>query len=98
MLYEVITVRKQVLGARPWPPILAHRQGKKVELILQGEDTRVDKAVIDELGEPLVHLIRNAVDHGIESPTARVAAGKPETGHIRIDARREKDSIRNNFV
>jgi two-component system, chemotaxis family, sensor kinase CheA len=44
---------------------LARQQGKRVELVLQGEDTRVDKAVIDELGEPLVHLIRNAVDHGI---------------------------------
>ena len=45
---------------------LAHQQGKQIELVLQGEDTRVDKAVIDEIGEPLVHLIRNAVDHGIE--------------------------------
>ena len=47
---------------------LARQQGKEIELVLQGEDTRVDKAVIDELGEPLVHLIRNAVDHGIEAP------------------------------
>ena len=52
---------------------LAHQQGKQVELVLQGEDTRVDKAVIDEIGEPLVHLIRNAVDHGIEAPAVRAA-------------------------
>ena len=50
---------------------LARQQGKQVELVLQGEETRVDKAVIDELGEPLVHLIRNAVDHGIEPPAER---------------------------
>ncbi len=55
---------------------LAHDGGKQVELILQGEDTRVDKAVIDEIGEPLVHLIRNAVDHGIEPPEVRRARGQ----------------------
>ena len=60
---------------------LARQQGKQIELILQGEDTRVDKAVIDEIGEPLVHLIRNAVDHGIEAPALRVArAARPPTG------------------
>ena len=60
---------------------LARQQGKQVELVLQGEDTRVDKAVIDELGEPLVHLIRNAVDHGIESPAVRAARGKSADRH-----------------
>jgi two-component system, chemotaxis family, sensor kinase CheA len=72
---------------------LAHRQGKKVELILQGEDTRVDKAVIDELGEPLVHLIRNAVDHGIEPPTTRRARGKSETGTILLQAAQESNQV-----
>ena len=56
---------------------LARQQGKQVELVLQGEETRVDKAVIDEIGEPLVHLIRNAVDHGIESPAARRTTRRP---------------------
>ena len=47
---------------------LARQQGKEIELILEGEATRVDKAIIDEIGEPLVHMIRNSVDHGIETP------------------------------
>jgi len=72
---------------------LAHREGKKVELILQGEDTRVDKAVIDELGEPLIHLIRNAVDHGIESPEVRRARGKSETGTILLSAAQESNQV-----
>jgi two-component system chemotaxis sensor kinase CheA len=72
---------------------LAHRQGKKVELVLQGEDTRVDKAVIDELGEPLVHLIRNAVDHGIEPPAVRRARGKSETGTLLLQAAQESNQV-----
>jgi two-component system chemotaxis sensor kinase CheA len=72
---------------------LAHGQDKQVELILQGEDTRVDKAVIDEIGEPLVHLIRNAVDHGIEAPEARAAAGKSRTGTILLSAAQESNQV-----
>ena len=72
---------------------LAHQQGKSVELVLQGEDTRVDKAVIDELGEPLVHLIRNAVDHGIESPQLRKARGKSETGTLLLSAAQESNQV-----
>jgi two-component system chemotaxis sensor kinase CheA len=72
---------------------LARQQGKQVELVLQGEDTRVDKAVIDELGEPLVHLIRNAVDHGIEPPAVRAARGKPATGTIALSAAQESNQV-----
>lgn len=72
---------------------LARQQGKQVELVLQGEDTRVDKAVIDELGEPLVHLVRNAVDHGIEPPAARSARGKPPTGTIVLAAAQESNQV-----
>ena len=72
---------------------LAHSSGKQIELVLQGEDTRVDKAVIDEIGEPLVHLIRNAVDHGIEAPEARRAAGKPPTGTILLSAAQESSQV-----
>jgi two-component system chemotaxis sensor kinase CheA len=72
---------------------LAHRQGKQVELVLQGEETRVDKAVIDELGEPLVHLIRNAVDHGIEPPDVRRARGKSETGTLLLSAAQESNQV-----
>ena len=72
---------------------LARQQGKQVELVLQGEDTRVDKAVIDEIGEPLVHLIRNAVDHGIEPPAVRVARGKTATGTILLSAAQESSQV-----
>ncbi len=72
---------------------LAHQGGKQVELVLQGEDTRVDKAVIDEIGEPLVHLIRNAVDHGIEPPAARAARGKSPTGTILLSAAQESNQV-----
>jgi two-component system chemotaxis sensor kinase CheA len=60
--------------------------GKKVQLVLQGEETEVDKTVLESLSDPLVHLIRNAVDHGIESPSERVAAGKSETGQVILRA------------
>jgi two-component system chemotaxis sensor kinase CheA len=72
---------------------LAHQQGKSVELVLQGEDTRVDKAVIDELGEPLVHLIRNAVDHGIEIPALRKARGKSPIGTLLLSAAQESNQV-----
>jgi two-component system chemotaxis sensor kinase CheA len=72
---------------------LAKDQGKDIELILEGENTRVDKAIIDEIGEPLVHLIRNAVDHGIELPAARVAAGKTPTGTILLSAAQESNHV-----
>jgi len=72
---------------------LARQQGKRVELVLQGEDTRVDKAVIDELGEPLVHLIRNAVDHGIEPPAVRSARGKSATGTLLLSAAQESNQV-----
>ena len=72
---------------------LARAQGKRVELILQGEETRVDKAIIDEIGEPLVHLIRNAVDHGIEPPAVRAAKGKSETGTVLLQAAQESSQV-----
>jgi two-component system chemotaxis sensor kinase CheA len=72
---------------------LARQQGKQVELILEGEDTRVDKAIIDEIGEPLVHLIRNAVDHGVETPEARVASGKSPTSTILLSAAQESGQV-----
>jgi two-component system chemotaxis sensor kinase CheA len=72
---------------------LARQQGKRVELVLQGEETRVDKAVIDEIGEPLVHLIRNAVDHGIEPPAVRAGRGKSPTGTILLSAAQESNQV-----
>lgn len=63
---------------------LAQRVGKKVEFIVEGEKTEIDRSVIEEIGDPLTHLLRNAVDHGIEPPDERVASGKPEAGQIRL--------------
>jgi len=64
----------------------AKRTGKKVELTLIGEDTEIDKVMVDCLQDPLVHLLRNAIDHGIELPDDRRHAGKPEIGHIVLEA------------
>ncbi|AIQ59207.1 chemotaxis protein CheA [Paenibacillus borealis] len=65
---------------------LAKSLDKKVDLIVTGADTELDRTVIDEIGDPLVHLLRNAVDHGVESIADRVAAGKPETGTVHLRA------------
>jgi two-component system, chemotaxis family, sensor kinase CheA len=65
---------------------LAQRLGKQIELKMTGEQTELDKTVMEKIGDPLVHLVRNSVDHGIESPEARVAAGKSATGTVHLDA------------
>jgi two-component system, chemotaxis family, sensor kinase CheA len=65
---------------------LAMKTAKKVKLELAGENTEVDRSIIERLGDPLTHIIRNSVDHGIESPADRAAAGKPEEGTIRLSA------------
>lgn len=65
---------------------LAMELDKEIELETSGEETELDKTVIDRLNDPLVHLLRNSIDHGIESPAERQAAGKPATGHIRLGA------------
>jgi two-component system chemotaxis sensor kinase CheA len=72
---------------------LAKSQGKEVELIIEGEATRVDKAIIDEIGEPLVHMIRNSVDHGLETPSERMAHGKTPTGTILLSAAQESNQV-----
>jgi two-component system chemotaxis sensor kinase CheA len=72
---------------------LAKSQGKEVELIIEGEGTRVDKAIIDEIGEPLVHMIRNSVDHGIESPAERLERGKTPTGTLLLSATQESNQV-----
>jgi len=72
---------------------LARKLGKKVEFVMEGLDTELDRTVLDEISDPLVHLVRNAVDHGIETPEERLAAGKSETGLIRLAAWREKNNI-----
>jgi len=66
---------------------LATRLGKQVELRMDGADTELDRTVVDALGDPLVHLVRNALDHGLETPAERIAAGKPPTGVLELSAR-----------
>ncbi len=65
---------------------LSQRLNKKIDLVLQGEQTELDKTVMEKIGDPLVHLVRNSVDHGIESPADRVKAGKPEAGKVVLNA------------
>lgn len=65
---------------------LSQKLEKKIELKLSGEQTELDKTVIEKIGDPLVHLVRNSLDHGIEMPHERVAAGKPETGTVHLNA------------
>ncbi|MBP1627228.1 MAG: cheA [Holophagaceae bacterium] len=72
---------------------LAKASGKKIDLQMVGEDTEIDKSLIEELSDPLIHLIRNSADHGIEQPDVRLKAGKPETGTVVLRARHEGDSV-----
>lgn len=72
---------------------LARRLGKKVEFTMHGLDTELDRTVLDEISDPIMHLLRNAVDHGIESPEERIKAGKSEVGKLKLSARREKSNV-----
>ena len=72
---------------------LSQKLGKQIELKLSGENTEVDKTVIEKIGDPLVHLVRNSVDHGIEMPGDRVAAGKPELGVVHLSAEHRGGNI-----
>jgi two-component system chemotaxis sensor kinase CheA len=72
---------------------VAQHDSKEVEFIIDGGETELDRSVMDGLNDPLLHLIRNAVNHGIESPDIRRKAGKPQKGHVRLSARREQDNV-----
>lgn len=72
---------------------LSHNLGKEINLIIQGEETELDRTVIDEIGDPLVHLLRNSIDHGIEKPADRTAAGKNPVGEVRLTARHEGNHV-----
>jgi two-component system chemotaxis sensor kinase CheA len=78
-------------------PRLAHdlsgKLGKKIELKMTGEQTELDKTVMEKIGDPLVHLVRNSLDHGIEKPEVRRAAGKPETGTLHLNAYHQSGNI-----
>ena len=72
---------------------VALRQGKEIELVMEGEETEVDRTVYEEVAGPLLHLVRNSVTHGIESPEAREAAGKPRAGQIKLAASYEGNQV-----
>jgi two-component system chemotaxis sensor kinase CheA len=72
---------------------LARKLGKQIEIEVRGAEIEIDRAVLEEVADPLLHVLRNAVDHGIEPPHLRLLAGKPATGHIAIQARRERDRV-----
>jgi len=95
---SVMKTRMQPIGRlfQKYPRIardLARQLGKDVELVLAGEETEVDKTMIEDLADPLIHLIRNAVDHGVEPSVERAAAGKPTKSMVRLEARQEGDHI-----
>lgn len=94
----VMKTRMQAIGRlfQKYPRIardLARNLGKDVELVLAGEETEIDKTMIEDLGDPIIHLIRNAVDHGVEDPLERVAHGKPQKSVLRLGAQQEGDHI-----
>ncbi len=72
---------------------LSKKLNKKIDFMVQGEDTELDRTVADEIGEPLVHMIRNSIDHGIESEKERIGAGKSPIGKVVLSARQEGDSV-----
>lgn len=72
---------------------LSRELGKQIDLEISGEETELDKSIVEEIGDPLVHIIRNSCDHGVESPKERLAAGKPEKGIIQLKAYNEGNHI-----
>jgi len=72
---------------------LARKTGKNIKLVIEGGETEVDKSVIEELGDPLVHLLRNSADHGVENPEERAKTSKPETGTIKLAAAHEGSHV-----
>jgi two-component system chemotaxis sensor kinase CheA len=72
---------------------LSAKMGKQVDLVLTGRDTELDRTVVDALGDPLVHLVRNSLDHALETPAEREAAGKPATGVLELSARQAGGNV-----
>ncbi|MEA4882361.1 MAG: chemotaxis protein CheA [Clostridia bacterium] len=72
---------------------LAQKHGKEVDFIVEGEDTELDRSVSEEIGDPIIHLLRNAIGHGIETPAERIAAGKPQRGTVKLSAFHQENYI-----
>ncbi len=95
---EVMSIRMLPIGSvfNKFPRMvhdMSHKVNKKVSVVVHGEETEMDRSMIDEIYDPLIHLIRNSVDHGIEFPEQRLATGKPEFGTITLTARHEQGRI-----
>ena len=71
----------------------ARTLGKQIEFTIEGKEIELDRSLLDEIGDPVVHLLRNAIDHGIESPADRKASGKPAEGQLRLEALRDRSAI-----
>ncbi|HEX3032340.1 MAG TPA: chemotaxis protein CheA, partial [Bacillota bacterium] len=72
---------------------LSQKAGKEIEFIMEGQETELDRSIIEEIGDPLIHLLRNAVDHAVEPPDERKTVGKSPTGHVILSARHEENHI-----
>ncbi|TNJ66847.1 chemotaxis protein CheA [Paenibacillus hemerocallicola] len=72
---------------------LSRNLGKEIELVLDGTETELDRTLIEEIGDPLIHLVRNALDHGIEAPEVRTGKGKPEQGRVRLNSYHEDNQV-----
>lgn len=72
---------------------LSHKAGKEIEFVMEGQDTELDRSILEDIVDPLTHLLRNSVDHGIETPEDRVAAGKPRQARVVLAARQEENRI-----
>ncbi|HLQ35722.1 MAG TPA: chemotaxis protein CheA [Chloroflexota bacterium] len=95
---EVMRIRMQPIESvfNKFPRLvrdLAGKLGKKVDFIIEGKETELDRSVIEKIDDPIIHLLRNAIDHGLEMPEERRAAGKPETGTIKLSAWHEENHI-----
>ncbi len=96
--YEVMQIRmvpvEQIFNRFPRVVRdLAKEQGKEVDFVIEGKEIELDRTVLDEIVDPMLHLLRNAVDHGFESPSEREKMGKPRKGKLRITASRERDHV-----
>jgi two-component system chemotaxis sensor kinase CheA len=95
---EIMRMRMLPVGQvfRRYPRMvrdLCQKLGKKADLILEGEETGLDRSILEDIVDPLTHLLRNAVDHGIEKPQERLEKGKPETGRVVLSARHEEGHV-----
>jgi two-component system chemotaxis sensor kinase CheA len=93
MSLRMVTLRQTFQKMRRLVRDVAAKAGKTIELSIEGEDVELDRNVVEEIGDPLVHMIRNACDHGVEPADERIRAGKPGTGHVTLRAFHKGGSI-----